>query len=346
MSAPREGLAESHAVTTEEGNRSGQAGISVPAKFIPVPTSVSEAAQRFMAMVPPLNSPSVPSSRDDASAWADYVDAGNRGIMAVTQHFADTYPGDVVTHQLPNCALYQIDPLNLAPENADKAILYVHGGGFAVGGGQAAIYPGLQIASLSRTRTYSVDYRMLPRFAFPAPLDDTLEAYRFVINEVASQRIGLFGASAGANLAATCVLKARALGIELPAACALHSPAADMTNSGDSLYTNESIDMVLTHVPEGISDFYAGGHDPRDPLLSPIFADFKSGFPPTILSTGTRDLLLSSTVMLHRAMRRGGIEADLHVFEAMSHVPFLGAPEEAELYGEHIAFLLDHMLHS
>jgi acetyl esterase/lipase len=88
---------------------------------------------------------------------------------------------------------------------------------------------------------------------------------------------------------------------------------------------------------------YAGGHDYSDPLLSPVYADYSKGFPPTILTTGTRDLLLSSTVMLHRAMRRGGVDAHLHVWEAMTHAPFFGAPEERELYDETARFLLAHM---
>jgi acetyl esterase/lipase len=89
---------------------------------------------------------------------------------------------------------------------------------------------------------------------------------------------------------------------------------------------------------------YAGSHDLRDPYLSPIFADFSKGFPPTLLSSGTRDLFLSNTVLLHRALRRAGIEAELHVFEAMSHGGFFGkAPEDRELLGEHVRFIDEHL---
>ena len=77
--------------------------------------------------------------------------------------------------------------------------------------------------------------------------------------------------------------------------------------------------------------------------LSPVFADYSGGFPPTLLTTGTRDLLLSSTVLLHRAMRRGGVMAELHVWEAMTHAPFFGSPEERELYEETVRFMLEHM---
>lgn len=82
----------------------------------------------------------------------------------------------------------------------------------------------------------------------------------------------------------------------------------------------------------------------RDPYLSPLFADFSKGFPPTLLSSGTRDLFLSNTVLLHRALRRAGIDAELHVFEAMSHGGFFGkAPEDRELLGEHLRFIEDRL---
>jgi acetyl esterase/lipase len=85
---------------------------------------------------------------------------------------------------------------------------------------------------------------------------------------------------------------------------------------------------------------YAGGHDLKDPYLSAIFGDFGKGFSPTILTSGTRDVFLSNTVRMHRALRRAGLEAELHVFEAMPHGGFFGAaPEDGELMAEQIRFI-------
>ena len=79
---------------------------------------------------------------------------------------------------------------------------------------------------------------------------------------------------------------------------------------------------------------YAGGHDLRDPYLSPIFGDL-TGFPPTLLATGTRDVLLSDTVRFHRALRALDVPAELHVLEAAPHGFFRGAtPEDRELNRE------------
>jgi len=87
----------------------------------------------------------------------------------------------------------------------------------------------------------------------------------------------------------------------------------------------------------------AAGADLRSPYLSPVFGDFSKGFCPTYLQSGTRDLLLSNTVLLHRALRRGGIEAELHVWEAMPHAGFFGAPEDAEALAEQLRFLDRHL---
>ena len=88
---------------------------------------------------------------------------------------------------------------------------------------------------------------------------------------------------------------------------------------------------------------YAGGRDLTDPYLSPVFGDFTKGFPPAILTTGTRDLLLSDTVRLHRALRAAGVPAELHVTEAGGHGGFFGmAPEDEEITREIRRFVDAH----
>ena len=93
----------------------------------------------------------------------------------------------------------------------------------------------------------------------------------------------------------------------------------------DSFYTNRLVDNVLFGTEgrcQAMAEVYAGGHDLSDPMLSPVYGDM-SGFPPTILTTGTRDLLLSDTVRVHRKLRRAGVIADLHVYEAQAHAYYL-----------------------
>jgi acetyl esterase/lipase len=113
----------------------------------------------------------------------------------------------------------------------------------------------------------------------------------------------------------------------------LLSPEVDLTESGDTFATNVGVDYVLVDgLAESIA-LYAGEHDLTDPLLSPLYGDL-SGFPPTFLQSGTRDLFLSNTVRMHRALRAHDVDAELHVWEAMPHGGFFGAPEDDEIAAE------------
>jgi acetyl esterase/lipase len=253
------------------------------------------------------------------------------------------HPANVITHRVQDAPVYELIPSAKALRNDKQVILYLHGGGFMMGGGQLAVYAALPIASLARMRTFSVDYRMPPDHPFPAGLGDCVAAYRWLLTRFEPENIILYGPSAGGNLVPACLLSARQIGLPMPAACVLHSPAADASESGDTYETNYLIDIVLKHRLPQLFELYTAGHSRTDPLVSPIFAQYTKEFPPTLLSSGTRDLLLSSTVLLHRAMRRGGVDAQLHVFEAMTHAPFFGAPEEQELMEEHVRFIDRHL---
>jgi epsilon-lactone hydrolase len=68
----------------------------------------------------------------------------------------------------------------------------------------------------------------------------------------------------------------------------------------------------------GAALLFANGRDFTDPLISPIYGDY-AGFPPTYFLSGTRDMLLSATVLLHRRLHNSGVKTELHVFEAMPH---------------------------
>lgn len=128
----------------------------------------------------------------------------------------------------------------------------------------------------------------------------------------------------------------------MPAGLVLLTPELDLTESGDTFVTNDGIDMVLTSLMP-VNLLYANGEDLAHPHISPLFADL-TGLPPTFLQSGTRDLFLSNTVRMHRALLRDGVEAELHVFEAMPHGSFGGtAPEDDELRAEVRRFEAVHL---
>ena len=126
------------------------------------------------------------------------------------------------------------------------------------------------------------------------------------------------------------VLRAKQENLPLPGAIAPGTPWSDMTKTGDSYFTNEGIDNLLVSYDGWLkqaAELYADGHDLKDPMLSPVYGDV-TGFPPTFLTSGTRDLFLSNTVRMHQKLRQAGVKADLMVFEGMSHAMYYLLPAE------------------
>jgi monoterpene epsilon-lactone hydrolase len=318
-------------------------GVSLPARHIPIPATISAEAQAVLAWPGRGVGGQEPDPADKAG-WEKYIrDTNDAFAEPLANHVATCRPADQIEHQLSSATLFEIVPTTLAAANIDHTLFFVHGGAFILGGGVSAAYFAYELARLSGLRTFSIDYRMPPQSPFPAGLDDALEGYRFVADRFGASNMAVYGPSAGGGLAASCLLKARDLGLPLPAACVFHSPEADLTESGDSFETNLGLDPVLRRLTRSIA-LYANGHDLKDPYLSPLFGDFTKGFPPTLLSAGTRDLFLSNTVLMHRALRRAGIPADLSIWEAMGHSGFFGAaPEDRELLAEHAQFILKHL---
>ncbi len=234
-------------------------------------------------------------------------------------------------------------PKNISDKNQGKAAMYIHGGGFALGNPDDAY--AMRLAALLRIPVYGVKYRLAPEHPFPAALDDCLAVYAGLIESHGPDNVVVFGGSAGGNLALAMLIKANAEGLSMPAALGLSSPAADLTRTGDSPFANQGRDPVLQwdNLMEYFALAYARENNPKDPLLSPVYANYWPGFPRTLIMTGTRDLFLSSSVRLARAMRQAGVDAKLWVWENMFHgfelIPDL--PEGQEAREKMAAFLMD-----
>jgi epsilon-lactone hydrolase len=236
--------------------------------------------------------------------------------------------GRVETCDAGGARVFDITPLAVAPDQRG-IVLDIHGGALILCGGELCRMMGMGSAARLRRRIWSVDYRMPPDHPYPAALDDCIAAYRALLRERSPQEIVVSGASAGGNLAAALMLRARDEGLPLPAGLILGTPEIDLTESGDSFNVNNGVDPGLSSLMP-VNRLYANGHDLSHPYLSPIFGDLK-GFPRTLLTTGTRDLYLSNTVRMHRKLRTAGVPAELHVTEAGPHTGFPGGPEGQEI---------------
>ena len=204
------------------------------------------------------------------------------------------------------------------------------------------------MAGFAGFKVISVDYRMPPDHPFPAALDDAVAVYRELLKANQPENIGVFGTSAGGSLTLTTLLRAKMEGLPMPGAIAPGTPTVDLTKTGDTLFTNAMVDNML-QTQDGFiratAILYANGRDLKDPLISPIYGDV-AGFPPAILTSGTRDLYLSNTVRMHRKLRAAGVEAVLQVWEGQSHTQYnadLSAPETKEYHDEVARFFALHL---
>ena len=304
-----------------------EASLHVPAQRIPLPSTVSPEARAFLAAA----AKRIASAADNAPAGDADPSAFALGIL---RERAASAAAAIEEIALGPAKLYRVTPAGREGRRAEVAYLDIHGGGFVSGGGEMCKLLAALRASDFGVEVYAVDYRLAPAHPYPAAIEDVMAAYRAVLGRVDAADLVVAGSSAGGNLAAATMLRARAEGLPLPAALLLLTPVTDLTGAGDSRITNRFLDTTLYDSAADVLASYVGGADPTDPDLSPVYGDV-TGWPPVLLSTGTRDLLLSDTVRMHRALRRARVAAELHVTEAGPHGGFMGtAPQDRELMAE------------
>ncbi len=307
----------------------------------PVPTSVSAEAQAYLAAGSAYGDASSGGSPTDLEGWLRYVEERDAMLRAAIEpRLPAGLPLDRSLIDVDGVPTYVLRPHDVPDADDTPVYLDIHGGALVMGGGDLAALMATGRALGTGMITWSVDYRMPPHHPYPAGLDDCLTVYRRVLELRDPADVFVGGASAGGNLAAALMLRARDEGLPMPAGLVLLTPEVDLTESGDSFTTNLGIDTVLGLLMP-VNLLYADGHDLAHPYLSPLFGDL-AGLPPTFLQTGTRDLFLSNTVRMHRRLRDAGVDAELHVWEAMPHGGFGGAPEDVEIAVELRAFLDRH----
>lgn len=321
--------------------------VKLDKREIPVPLSISVEARAALARMigddgVPLNAAYEMPQPDDHAGWMAIKTAADAHYAAAVQGLAGNLRATSVPVEAGAAIVHLATPE--APFDERYAVIDIHGGALVFGGGEACRVSACRQADQHAVRCYGVDYRMPPEHPYPAALEDCVAAYRLVLERHAPASIAICGRSAGGNLAAAMLVRAREEGLPMPASLILLSPQVDLTESGDSFRTNEMVDAVLPRSLMSNNLLYAGGAALADPHLSPLFADVH-GFPPTFLQSGTRDLFLSNTVRMHRALRGAGVPAELHVFEAMPHGGFMGAaPEDRELDAEIRRFVREYWL--
>lgn len=315
--------------------------VIVAERRLPPPPTISEAARATLTSIPPLTTMLFSDPEPDPAdheGWRAYIRKREDAGASALSTMPDLYPNTLRSYGLKSTEIYEIIPESRAAYAQGCVALYLHGGGYTSGRGVNAAYLAMPFADKFGIRTYSPDYRLPPEHPFPAAVEDAVEAYAHLLERVPPERIVVCGRSAGGGLAAAALLKARDDGLPMPAACILNTPEVDLTESGDSFATNAGIDNLLESLANA-NALYAGGEDLRHPYISPLYGTYDPSFPPTVLTSGTRDLFLSNTVLMHRVLRKAGVTAELHVWEAMGHGGFFEtAPEDEEVWAETRSF--------
>ncbi|MGI4950267.1 MAG: alpha/beta hydrolase [Janthinobacterium lividum] len=319
---------------------------TVPMKVIPVPQAVGPAGQALVAA--PYRVPAWNANPASADEWRALVKRLADAALPVLAKARETLGVTMETTVIGGVKAFVFTPKSMPDAHRNQLILNVHGGGYVYGPGESGTAEAALMAGLGGYKVIEFDYRMPPDAPYPAAMDDAMAVWKAVAAMQDPSRIGIVGTSTGGGMTLAMMLRAKAEGLPLPAAIAPGTPWSDMTETGDSYKTNEWIDNVLVSYSGYLSHaaaLYANGHDLKDPQLSPIYGDFH-GFPPTILTTGTRDLFLSNTVRTHRKLREAGVEAQLEVFEGLSHAQYLVDPmasETRQAFGEITAFFDRHL---
>ena len=281
-------------------------------RVVPMPTTVSPEAQTWLeSLTHTAPGPeTLAERRARTDAWRAQDSAEARKL----------YPVNVEEAMTAGVRTDIITPMTMPAENKSRVLINLHGGGFNSDSG--SLIEGVPISNLAKMKVLSVYYRLAPENPFPAAVDDVVAVYKELLKTYKPHSIGIFGTSAGAILTCEVTVKLKQLGLPLPGALGVFSSLADFSRPGDSrqLFTLNGFPGQLQPVdPQHLPDNeYVGKTDRKDPVLSPLFADLHS-WPPSLLVTSTRDLLLSDTAIFHRALLGAGDDSQLVVFEALPH---------------------------
>ena len=223
-----------------------------------------------------------------------------------------------------------------------RQILHVFGGGFVQGSPFEELPITASLAARLGARILCPHYRLAPEHPFPAALDGVSQVAEVLLTE--NPDTLLTGESAGGNLALALTHRRRQLNKPVPRAIAVLSPATDLGHHGDSAEADRDPFLTASRIPE-VRAAYLDDMEPTNPEVSPIYGAFDRDFSPTMITTGTRDLLLSGCVRLARVMRESGAKVELRVWEGMWHVfEFYPNVPEAEASLAEIAEFLEAYL--
>jgi monoterpene epsilon-lactone hydrolase len=306
-------------------------------RVVPVPQTISPEAQKWLSRSVPDQGPA--ESLAQRRARTDTSTAAAR--IAWTR----ICPVQISEEKIAGVPVHIVTPDNIPAANGDKVFLNIHGGGFNSDSGSYS--ESIPIAYYAKVKVVAVLYRLAPEHPFPAAVDDVVAVYKDLLKKHAPGHIVIYGTSAGAILTGEVAVRLKQLGLPEPAALGIFSAIGDFARAGDTaaLFSLQGLSGHLNPpTPEPHDPYYIGNADPRDPVLSPVYADLH-GLPPTLFVSGTRDALLSGTANLERTFLEAGVDTRFVVFDAMPHAFWYNAHLPESIEASHIMadFFVKHV---
>jgi epsilon-lactone hydrolase len=305
-------------------------------RIVPVPQSLSSEAQATLRH--PATDADVPMPLEKRRAMTDAYTAG------AEKQWQKLCPVTIANDTMAGVPVRRITPMTVPAANAGKVLLDLHGGGFDSDSGSST--ETIPIAYYAQVPVVAALYRLAPEHPFPAAVDDAVAVYRELLKTHKPEQIAIYGTSAGAILTGEVAVRLKQLSLPEPAALGIFSGFGDFARPGDStaVYGLRGFSGYLAPPGGERLSPYVGRTDPKDPVLSPIYADLK-GMPPTLFVTSGRDLLLSGTTDLHRAFLRADDDARLMVFDGLPHAFWYNPelPESTEANQAMAKFLAEHL---
>ena len=265
-------------------------------RMLPAPAAASEALRTSIEKVgQPDLATSQGMSIQTNEQWIKTIAAKAAPAIAAGEALAERLKVTIKKEKIVGVTVFRVTPANINPANKNRLFVHAHGGAYTFNAGRAGLTEAILVAHRAAIPVLSIDYRMPPKHPFPAAIDDVVAVWKSLLKKRDAKSMALGGTSAGGGLILASTHKFNELGLALPGALFAGTPWADLTKTGDSYFLNEGVDTILVSyegILEGSAKLYAGDHKLTNPLISPVYGDFK-GFPPTYLVSGTRDMFLS-----------------------------------------------------
>jgi acetyl esterase/lipase len=286
-----------------------------------VPPTISAQARKALAQFSRAAATAPLPAPDDFEAWKEVQARIEKQRAEANSAVVKQYQPRIQERKLGGVPVLDIKPKGW--KTSSNVLVYTHGGAYALYSAKSRLMSAVPMANDTGLRVVSVDYTLAPQAKWNEVTGQVVAVVRALLEEGRTlNNIAIYGESAGGGLAAGAVLKMRDKGLGMPAAVVLWSPWSDITETGDSYTTLKGADPLL-YYPNNLqncADAYAAPADQRHPYVSPVYGDYSSGFPPTLIQAGTKEIFLSNAVRHYQALDNAGIPVKLDIYEGMWHI--------------------------